>query len=201
MKPRRQELNSDPRVRPLLQEVMQLIDPELLDGVDAEQERTALALIQTSLGQAIDLMENPARAPGWSYADPVILESQGQVSRQIVRGINKVAAQRLDLGAALQQRGAFLDVGTGVGWIAIEAARSWPALAGRWHRLMGAGIGPRAQEPLPERHHRARRASFAEGRAACGLRLCSCWVSGRTFRTAQRSPTNVRERPFRSPLG
>jgi SAM-dependent methyltransferase len=37
-------------------------------------------------------------------------------------------AQRLDLGAALQQRGAFLDVGTGVGWIAIEAARSWPAL-------------------------------------------------------------------------
>jgi predicted O-methyltransferase YrrM len=120
---RREELNSDPRVRPLLQEVVHLIDPELLDGVDAEQERTALAFVQTSFRQAIDLMENPARAPGWSYA-----ESQGQLSRQIVRGINKVAAQRLDFGAALQKRGAFLDVGTGVGWIAIEAARSWPAL-------------------------------------------------------------------------
>ena len=85
---RRGELNCDPRVRPLIQEVVQLIDPGLLDGIDAEQERTALAFIQTSFRQAADLMENPERAPGWSYADPVILESQGQLSRQIVRGIN-----------------------------------------------------------------------------------------------------------------
>jgi SAM-dependent methyltransferase len=28
----------------------------------------------------------------------------------------------------LQQHSAFLDVGTGVGWLAIEAARSWPAV-------------------------------------------------------------------------
>ena len=84
---RREELNCDPRVRPLIQEVVQLIDPGLLDGIDAEQERTALAFIQTSFRQAADLMENPERAPGWSYADPVILESQGQLSRQIVRGI------------------------------------------------------------------------------------------------------------------
>jgi hypothetical protein len=88
----REELNRDPRVRPLLQQVVHLIDPELLDGVDPEQERTALALIQTSFRQAIDLMENPARAPGWSYVDPVILESQGQLSRRIVRGINKLAS-------------------------------------------------------------------------------------------------------------
>jgi precorrin-6B methylase 2 len=125
---RREDLNRDPRVRPLLQEVVQLIDPGLLDGIDAEQERTALAFIQTSFRQAADLMENPERAPGWNYADPIILESQGQLSRQIVRGINKVAAQRPDFGAVLQKNGAFLDVGTGVGWIAIEAARSWPAL-------------------------------------------------------------------------
>jgi hypothetical protein len=45
---RREALNSDPRVRSPLQEVVQLIDPGLLDGINAEQERTALAFIQTS---------------------------------------------------------------------------------------------------------------------------------------------------------
>ena len=125
---RREELNGDPRVRSLLQEVVNRIDPELLNGIDANQERAALALIQTSFRQAIDLMENPARVPGWSYEDPLILESQGQVSRLIVRGIDTLAAQRPNLSAALRQPGAFLDVGTGIGWLAIEAARSWPAL-------------------------------------------------------------------------
>lgn len=124
---RQEELNGDPRVRSLLQEVVHHIDPELLDGLDANQERAALALIQTSFRQALDLLENPARTPGWNYQDPVILESQGQISRLTFRGIDTLAAQRPDLAAALRQPGAFLDVGTGVGWIAIEAAHSWPA--------------------------------------------------------------------------
>ncbi|HEV3210275.1 MAG TPA: class I SAM-dependent methyltransferase [Chthoniobacterales bacterium] len=125
---RREKLAGDPRVRSLLQEVVRPIDPELLDGIDANQKRAALALIQTSFRQAIDLIENPARAPGWNYEDPVILESQGQVSRLIVRSIDTLAAQRPDLAEALHRPGAFLDVGTGVGWLAIEAARAWPAL-------------------------------------------------------------------------
>ena len=125
---RREELKGDSRVRGILHDIVHAIDPALLDGLDANQESAALALIQTSFGQAIDLIENPARAPGWNYEDPGILESQGEVSRQIVRGINLVAAQRQDLGATLQQPGAFLDVGTGVGRLAIEAARSWPLL-------------------------------------------------------------------------
>jgi SAM-dependent methyltransferase len=125
---RREKLSGDSRVRPLLHEVVNQIDPELLDDLNANQEEAALALIQTSFGQAIDLMENPAQAPGWNYEDPVVLESQGQLSRLIVRGINMLATQRPDISATLRQPGAFLDVGTGVGWIAIEAARSWPTL-------------------------------------------------------------------------
>jgi len=125
---RREELNGDSRVRSLLQDVVRHIDPELLDGIDANEERAVLALIQTSFRQAIDLIENPARAPGWDYKDPVILESQGQVSRLIVRGIETLATKRPDFGQALHRPGAFLDVGTGVGWLAIEAARAWPAL-------------------------------------------------------------------------
>lgn len=68
------------------------------------------------------------RAPGWTYEDPVILESQGQVSGLIVRSIDTLAVKRPALGTTLKQPGALLDVGTGVGWLAIEAARSWPAL-------------------------------------------------------------------------
>jgi len=49
-------------VRSLLQDVVRRIDPELLDGIEPNEERAALALIQTSFRQAIDLIENPACA-------------------------------------------------------------------------------------------------------------------------------------------
>jgi hypothetical protein len=112
----------DSRVRLLLQDVMHKIDPASFDGLSPSQEQAALALVQTSFRQAVDLLENPARPPGWSYEDPVILETQGQVSRLIVRNIETIAAQRPDIGLRLRQAGAFLNVGTGVGWLAIEAA-------------------------------------------------------------------------------
>lgn len=60
---RREKLSGDSRVRPLLQEVIHHIDPKLLDELDANQEEAALALIQTSFRQAIDLIENPEHAP------------------------------------------------------------------------------------------------------------------------------------------
>jgi precorrin-6B methylase 2 len=118
----------DSRVFLLLQEVVQCVEPGLLDGIDANQQLAVLSLIQSSFRQAIDLLENPGRTPGWSYEDPVILESQGQVSRLIVRDIDTLAAKRPGIGKTLRQPGVFLDIGTGVGCLAVEAARSWPAL-------------------------------------------------------------------------
>lgn len=111
-----------------MQDVLHRIEPGLLDGLEPSQELAVLALIQAFFRQANDLLENPGRAPGWTYEDPVILESQGQVSRLIVRSIDTLAVKRPALGTTLKQPGALLDVGTGVGWLAIEAARSWPAL-------------------------------------------------------------------------
>jgi len=82
---RRDGLTGDARVRSLLQDVVHRIDPTVLDGMNPGQAQAALGLIQTSFRQAMDLLENPERAPGWVYEDPVILDSQGQVVRGIFR--------------------------------------------------------------------------------------------------------------------
>jgi SAM-dependent methyltransferase len=125
---RQEGLEGDPRVRALLHDVVNAVDPRLLDGIDPDRAVSVLALIRTIFRQAAELLESPERVPAWGYRDPIILQSQGQVSRLIVRGIAALAAQRPDLGAMLRRGGAFLDVGTGVGWLAIDAARSWPAM-------------------------------------------------------------------------
>jgi SAM-dependent methyltransferase len=125
---RQEGLEGDARVRALLHDVVNAVDPQLLDDIDPDREASVLALIQTTFRQAIDLLENPGRVPAWTHQDPIILQSQGQISRLIVRGIDALAAQRPELGAMLRGGGAFLDVGTGVGWLAIDMARSWPAL-------------------------------------------------------------------------
>jgi precorrin-6B methylase 2 len=121
-------LDGDSRVRALLNDVARAVDPQLLEGVERHQQAAALALIRTVFRQGLDLLENPERAPGWSYQDPDILQAQGQLSRLIVHWIDAIAAQRRELNEVLRQPGAFLDVGTGVGSLAIEAARTWPAL-------------------------------------------------------------------------
>jgi len=121
-------LDGDARVRALLTDVVRAVDPQLLEGLERQQQETALALIQTIFRQALDLLENPERVPGWSYEDPDILQSQGQPSWLIVHWIEAIAAQRPELSEVLRRPGAFLDVGTGVGSLAFEAARSWPAL-------------------------------------------------------------------------
>jgi precorrin-6B methylase 2 len=125
---RREATDADPRVRRALQDIVRGIDPNLLDGVQPDQEAVVLGTIQAFFRQAFDLLNNPARAPGWTHDDPVVLQAQGQGSRMGVRCIEKLAALRHGLHETLRRPGAFLDVGTGVGWLAIEAARCWPAL-------------------------------------------------------------------------
>jgi precorrin-6B methylase 2 len=125
---RRDGTRIEARVRDRLREVVAGLAPGLLDSTNAEQEAVCLAFVQAFFRQALDLLENPARAPGWTYEDPVVLQAMGQASRRVVHAIDELASQRPRLRATLERPGVLLDVGTGVGWLAIEAARTWPAL-------------------------------------------------------------------------
>ena len=108
---RRNGVDCDPSVQTLLREVEAAIEPGLLDGIDVSQKTAVLAIIEATFRQAADLPERPARAPGWTYEDPVVLEAQGQASRIIVRAIGALAERRPQLAAALHRPAAFLDIG------------------------------------------------------------------------------------------
>jgi SAM-dependent methyltransferase len=134
---RRDGLAVPPAVDALLQDVIAGIGPDLLADLTPDQETTALGVIDTFFRQASDLLERPAREPGWSYHDAVVINGQGMTSRQFVGTFEAAAAAVPDFGRVLAQPGTFLDVGTGAGWLAIEVARCWPrwnvVAIDRWH--------------------------------------------------------------------
>ncbi len=96
---------------------------ELARGLGA-RERFVRADARNALLQAGDLAARAARGgftPGWSHADPLILETQGTMSAAIVERLVRSVFPSLDgLPERLASPGAdFLDVGTGVGEIGI----------------------------------------------------------------------------------
>ena len=84
------------------------------------QRETIAALIRMCLRQAQDLVDDPGRPPGWTFTHPDILAGWGRGSA-MVPGLLAAAAPQF---AGVR---SFLDVGTGVGLLAIAAARTWPA--------------------------------------------------------------------------
>src|SRR5581483_3834748 len=136
---RTEGLSADPAVSALLAEVAQGIDPAAVEDTPPEGQIAVLGFIRAFFRQALDLLDNPSRPPGWVYDDPVILQVQGQASRLVVRGIEALAVRRPSLRRTLDAPGRFLDIGSGVGWLAIEAARSWPG-----YRVVGIDPWPPA---------------------------------------------------------
>ena len=93
--------------------------PEVSD-LDPQQRAVALGVIRLYVHQALDMLGEPGRAPGWTFTDPVILDGWGRGSTMVPAVI---ANAHPDLGAVT----SFLDVGTGVGLLTVAAANLWPA--------------------------------------------------------------------------
>lgn len=82
------------------------------------QRAMVAAFVRSAFGQATNLLAEPTRSPGWTYTDPAVLEGQGRGSMLMPT----LLAQTGEFGDVT----SFLDVGTGVGWLAVSAAQVWP---------------------------------------------------------------------------
>jgi len=123
-----------PLVRSALQAVLRNLEPSLLDGLEPGQAAAIIGQLIYGLQDALNLIREPERAPGWSYTDPDVLQERGRGSRAVARNFANLARQRSALAALLRDC-RFLDIGTGVGWLAIEAAKIWPGM-----RIVGLDI-------------------------------------------------------------
>jgi SAM-dependent methyltransferase len=75
------------------------------------------AFVRSAFGQATDILAAPTKL-SWSYTDPAVLEGQGRGSMMMPTFINQTG----EIGEV----SSFLDVGTGVGWLAVGATQVWP---------------------------------------------------------------------------
>jgi hypothetical protein len=89
-----------------------------LGSLEPPQRAMVLGLIRLSFRQADDQLNDPDRPLGWTHTDPTVLEGMGRMSMMI---------PTLLAGAPEFARlTSFLDVGTGVGLLAVSAANVWP---------------------------------------------------------------------------
>lgn len=91
---------------------------DALDELPPPQQAVVAALVRLYLTQALDLLDEPGRAAGWTFTNPVILDGWGRGSSMVPGVIATVP----ELGDVER----FLDVGTGVGLLAVTAAGVWP---------------------------------------------------------------------------
>jgi len=108
----------DPRMVAALQAVSAAAGFPDLSELPGPQRELIIGLVRMSLRQAADLVDDPGRAPGWAYTDPAILYGWGRGSA-MVPAVLAAAPELADVRS-------FLDIGTGVGLLAVAAARTWP---------------------------------------------------------------------------
>lgn len=125
---RSEGLEPDPAVRERIAAVVDRLGVGDLDELPPELLRVAASAARAFFRQAELMMEDPERERGWVSDDPLVLQSTGRASMMVSAIITQVAPA-LGLDARLRNSGAaFLDLGTGVGWLAAAMAMSWPEL-------------------------------------------------------------------------
>ena len=121
-------LDAHPAVAEAMAAALDALDAPAVAALSRDEARQALGLIRPFFVEARDLIDEPTRPPGWRFDDPAILQGIGASSAGMVARMAHVATGRPWLAAVIARPGAFLDVGTGVGGIALAAAESWPAM-------------------------------------------------------------------------
>jgi SAM-dependent methyltransferase len=117
---------ADPAIRDLIDTGARLAlggSPSALSDTEVAQLRI---MAKMAFAEGGDLLRNPGRAAGWTAEDPHLLQSIGRASGSAFNRILCLAETRPSLRETL--RGRFLDVGTGVGGIALKAAEACPDL-------------------------------------------------------------------------
>jgi predicted O-methyltransferase YrrM len=126
-----------------------VVAPGLAPLLGSEAKEVLLAQLRSVDLQSRRLIDGARRGgltPGWQHTDPELLEAQGRSGKGAIPAMVQAIRQVPELAARLGQPSAsFLDVGVGVGVIAIELCRAFPAL-----RVVGL-------EPAPAPLAQARR--------------------------------------------
>ncbi|MBX4863914.1 class I SAM-dependent methyltransferase [Rhizobium bangladeshense] len=121
-------LRSDASVDPVIREQIDLgarmALGEVLDAADMEQVSLALTMVEMALSEAGELFRNPDRGSNWEILDADAMQAMGRASKSVFTRIQSIAEMHPKLRETFQ--GTFLDVGTGVAGIALEAARICP---------------------------------------------------------------------------
>lgn len=109
-----------PGIAEAMDEVLVAAGVDLSTLPDAQRGMLA-AFVRSAFGQAADIYRDPTRPPGWSHTDPDVLEGQGRASMPMPDLLAKTG----EFGDVT----SFLDVGTGVGLLAVAATRVWPGVS------------------------------------------------------------------------
>ena len=109
----------DPAVRAQLDRVTDALEAgPHLDALSDGERTMLLSFTRSYLTQALDLVNDPARAGMWSQDNPTLLQAQGSASGGVARLFSAVGIGRA--GARI------LDVGTGVAGLAIALCNTYP---------------------------------------------------------------------------
>lgn len=111
-------VSGDTALRAEIDNVVAVLGVTDIDVLTPAVRASLLAAVQTSLRQALDLVEHPESGAAWTHADAELLQAQGRASAGVAG---------LFLAAGLGRPDArILDIGTGVAHLAIAFLRAYP---------------------------------------------------------------------------